>query len=98
MSDQMSASDLESLVHFHADLGKLEPDDDQVYEQTEEEMLVDQTQVLEEEVEDSLMQGVVINENENEVVSKKFSLAILKHLSTKSMNFSNFESICVTLS
>jgi hypothetical protein len=71
MSDQMSASDLESLVHFHADLGKLEPDDDQVYEQTEEEMLVDQTQVLEEEVEDSLMQGVVINENENEVVSKK---------------------------
>lgn len=74
MSDQISASDLESLVHFHADLGKLEPDDDQVYEQTEEEMLVDQTQVLEEEVDDSLLRGVVINENDTEVVSKNYNM------------------------
>jgi len=69
MSDQISASDLESLVHFHTALEKMEPDDDQVYEQTEEEMLVDQSQVLEEEVEDNLLRGVVLNENENEVVS-----------------------------
>ncbi|CAB3371368.1 Hypothetical predicted protein [Cloeon dipterum] len=68
MSDQISASDLESLVTFHPDLGKLEPDDEEVYEQTEE-MLVEQDHVLEEEVTDSLLQGVVINDSGGEIIT-----------------------------
>ncbi|XP_059471575.1 protein lin-54 homolog [Neocloeon triangulifer] len=71
MSEQISSSDLDSLVTFQTELAKLEPDDDEVYEETEEEMMVGETQVLEEDVNDALLQGVVINDGENEMITSE---------------------------